>query len=98
MVICVGYTIRILYSYNFEFRAKEESVSLLQAARNAVTHLQTPIFGETAWYVMIGSVILALLYRAGWHNSIKLVMQLEWHQEGSDKESIFISSSFVFES
>jgi hypothetical protein len=85
-VISIGYTIRILHSYVFDFRAKEENVSLLQAARSAATHLQTPIFGEAAWFAMIGWLILALLYRAGWHNLVKLAMQLEWRQEDSDQE------------
>jgi hypothetical protein len=95
-VIAVWYTIRILHCYLFDFEAKEVNVSLLQVARNAVTHLRTPIFGEPEWNVMLGWVVLALIYRAGWHNSIKLVNQLEWHMEDSTEESHSCQTHSIF--
>jgi hypothetical protein len=89
-VISIGYTIVILYRLIFYLRDKEhadENITLLQAARCAAQHVLTPVFGEAEWFVMIGCLILGLICRAGWHNSLKLVTQLEWRQEGSSEES-----------
>ncbi len=81
------YSIRFLCKLFFEPDGnEEESISLVAAARRSACLTKTPIFGEPAWMIMIGAVIILLIFRAGRHNSIKLAMQLEWKYDGSDEE------------
>lgn len=94
-ILSVFYTLLVLYKFAYEEEETEERVPLLDAAKLSVAHVETPIFGEAAWFVMIGWACIALALRAGWHNSVKLVMQLEWKSEDSDQEFSCITRLLV---
>jgi hypothetical protein len=81
------YSIRLIYKLFLGPDEGEESISLVAAARRSACLTKTPILGEPAWFIMIGAVIVALIFRAGRHNSIKIAMQLQWKYEDSDEES-----------
>jgi hypothetical protein len=51
-------------------------------------HVETPVFGEAKWFAMNGWLLLALICLAVWHISLKLIDQLEWHQDESGEESL----------
>ncbi len=85
VAVSLFYTILILHKSCFGHEKHEQSVSLLEAAKLSASTAKTPIFGEPAWFVLVGLVCLTLTFKAGWINSTKLVLQLEWQNAGADE-------------
>jgi hypothetical protein len=79
------YSLRIIYKLSFQQEENGQSVSLLKAAKLSATMTKTPIFPEPAWLILVGLVCLTLTFRAGWINSMKMVLQIEWQYDGSDQ-------------
>ena len=86
MLVSVYYTVLILFHWSYDCE-NEEHVSLVTAARQSDLQNRTPIFGETAWFIMTVSAFWALTCKAACQNSTKLVLQLQWKYDGSDEES-----------
>jgi hypothetical protein len=65
---------------------KDESMPILEEVRQAAKLTETPVFGDTAWFLMVATALSLLTCRAGWQNSSKVAMQLVWKYEESDTE------------
>jgi hypothetical protein len=85
VLVSLSYSIRIFYKLCCVDEEKEQPVSLLEAAKLSAITAKTPLFGEQAWFILVGLVCLTLTFKAGWINAMKLVLQLEWQYEGSEK-------------
>ena len=88
-LVSLVYLLLALYYLFFHEEKLEETVSLLEAAKASAALTSTPVFGERAWFFMIGFALIAVGCRAMWQNLIRLIMQLRWKSPGSDEECLF---------
>ena len=90
-LLIIGIVISLWFAFFIIFRifqaeAEDETIPILKEANKAAELTQTPVFGEVAWFAMVGTALVLLTCRAGWQNSSKVTMQLEWKTGESESE------------